>query len=211
MTLNNSSLGDATLLALVRSCAGSEVSEDAAAQFAHRYMEKLLSLIQRNIAARFQPRFDAEDVAQSVLNSWFEGVRRRSIHPTSSTEIWPLISVLALNKVRNRIRFHQAKIRDIRQTEESDGYPDTVPDPTPDEAVIFEDLLQAVSVALSDDGRNVLRLILEGYSVTEIAEKLCISTKTVARRKAEIRKHVLSHLPEELLAVAEQFTSETEA
>lgn len=173
-------------------------------------MEKLVSLIQKNIAARFQPRFDAEDVAQSVLNSWFEGVRRRSIHPTSGTEIWPLISVMALNKVRNRIRFHQAERRSVQRSEDGEVYAEEMPDPTSHDAVEFADMLNAISSSLNEDSREVLRLILEGHSVAEISDKLQMSTKTVSRRKKDIRKQILSHLPDDLRVVAEQLASEDE-
>ena len=210
MNIEDSSIGDATLLALFRSCTGSEFRQDAAAKFAARYMEKLVSLIQRNIAARFQPRFDAEDVAQSVLQSWFAGVRRRSIHPTSGTEIWPLISVMALNKVRNRIRFHQAERRSVQRSEDGEVSAAEMPDPTTHDATEFEDMLHSIGSSLDEDGRAVLHLILEGYSVAEIAEKLQISTKTVTRRKKEIRRQILSHLPDELRLVAEQLASADE-
>lgn len=210
MKLDDSSIGDATLLALFRSVNGSDIREDAAAEFANRYMEKLVSLIQMNIAERFQARFDAEDVAQSVLNSWFAGVKKRTIHPTSSTEIWPLISVMALNKVRNRVRFNQAGIRDVRRSEGNDVLFETIPDPTPTEALEFQDMLESVSKALSEDSRSVLRLILEGHSVAEIADKLQMSTKTVGRRKKDIRSQILNHLPEELRDVAERLAIDEE-
>lgn len=204
MSLDDSSIGDATLLALFRSVTGTEIREDAAAKFTNRYLEKLVSLIQRNIAGRFQARFDAEDVAQSVLKSWFQGVRKRTIHPTCSTEIWPLISVMALNKVRNRVRFNEAGIRDVRRSEGNEELLEGVPDPTPEEAVAFEDMLQGISSALSDEVRSVLQLILEGYSVVEIAENLNVSTKTVSRRKSAIRREILKQLPDELRGVAER-------
>lgn len=175
------SAGDLTLVALFRSCTGEDIQQDAAGKFADRYMEKLVSLIQRNISGRFQSRFDAEDVAQSVMRSWFEGVRKRKIHPTSSSEIWPLISVMALNKVRNRIRFNQAGRRDVRQSEAGDEIFDQIPEPTPDDVVAFEDMLQVISDSLDEQSREVLQLILEGYSVTEISERLEVSTKTIQR------------------------------
>lgn len=208
--MNDSTIGDATLVAMFRSCSGAEIRQEAAAKFADRYMEKLVSLIQRNLAGRFQARFDADDVAQSVMNSWFEGVRKRSIHPTSSSDIWPLISVMALNKVRNRIRFHEAAIRDVRRTEGGDEIFNGIPEPTPDEAVAFEDLLNTVSNALDEQSREVLRMILEGHSVTEIAEQLQVSTKTISRRKMAIREQILKHLPEDMQLVVQQLIEESQ-
>ncbi len=111
---------------------------------------------------------------------------------------------MALNKVRNRVRFNEAGIRDVRRSEGNEELLEGVPDPTPEEAVAFEDMLQGISSALSDEVRSVLQLILEGYSVVEIAENLNVSTKTVSRRKSAIRREILKQLPDELRGVAER-------
>ena len=210
MSDSASSVGDATLVALFRSCSGEEIKQDAARQFAERYMEKLVSLIERNISGRFQARFDAEDVAQSVMRSWFEGVKKRKIHPTSSSEIWPLISVMALNKVRNRIRFNQAGIRDVRKSDGGEEVFDGIPEPGPEDAIDFEDTLQTICTALDEQSREVLRLILEGYSVAEISDRLKVSTKTIKRRKDVIRDQILMHLPKELRSIAQSFSDESD-
>ena len=210
MSDSASSVGDATLVALFRSCSGEEIKQDAARQFAERYMEKLVSLIERNISGRFQARFDAEDVAQSVMRSWFEGVKKRKIHPTSSSEIWPLISVMALNKVRNQIRYNLAKIRDVQKSVDGEQIFDAVPVPNHEDGVVFEDLLASISNALDEQTREVLRLILEGYSVAEISDRLKVSTKTIQRRKGSIRGQILLNLPEELRSIAQSFSDESE-
>ena len=69
MTADSSEPGDKTLL--LRWKGG---QQDAAEEFHRRYVEKLLSLIQKNIARRFSSRFEPADVIQSVMLSFFGAV-----------------------------------------------------------------------------------------------------------------------------------------
>jgi DNA-directed RNA polymerase specialized sigma24 family protein len=127
--------GDLTLLSLFRSGLGRSVREDAAAVFVQRYMEKLTSLVERNLSDRFRGRVDAGDVVQDVLASWFRGVGQRRIRPNTPNEIWPLIVTITLFKVRKRIRKETAEIRDVRRTvvTDTDWDLEDIRDPGPEE------------------------------------------------------------------------------
>jgi RNA polymerase sigma factor (sigma-70 family) len=171
-------------------------------------MDKLLSLVQRKVSGRLGSRFDAEDVVQSVMNSWFDGIRERRIHPTSGSEIWPLIAAIALNKVRSRIRSALTHKNDVFRNEAAGDLVNTLPEPTPEDAVEFADLLEAISRNVDEKSIQVLRLILEGYSVTEISDLIKVSTKTVQRRKQNLRREILKHLPEDLRSVVESFSDD---
>lgn len=203
-----SSAGDATLMELFRCSADHQIQQDAAQQFVGRYMDKLLSLVQRKVSGRLGSRFDAEDVVQSVMNSWFDGIRKRRIHPTSGSEIWPLIAAIALNKVRSRIRSALTHKNDVFRNEAAGDLVNTLPEPTPEDAVEFADLLEAISRNVDEKSIQVLRLILEGYSVTDISDLIKVSTKTVQRRKQNLRREILKHLPEDLRSVVESFSDD---
>jgi RNA polymerase sigma factor (sigma-70 family) len=198
----DSSVGDFTLVALYRSCGLTDISEEVATKFTQRYLEKLVSLIGANMSARLQSQFDAEDVAQSVLNSWFQGIRRRSIQPQSSAEIWSLISVIALNKIRNRVRAFRAKKREGSRGRESVEIIDSFPEPEPADVIEIEDFLAALNQRLSPRNQQVLQLTLEGRSVREIAESLGVVTRTIQRCRDELRKESLALLPEDLRETA---------
>ncbi len=90
--------------------------EAAAAEFHQHYADKLFSLVQRNLAARFTARFDAEDVVQSVMRTLFRQVRAGSVPTRDSQDLWRFLSTVALNKVRNRVRQESAQKRDVSKT-----------------------------------------------------------------------------------------------
>jgi RNA polymerase sigma factor (sigma-70 family) len=205
-----SSAGDATLMELFRCSADHQVQQDAAQRFAGRYMEKLLSLVQRNISGRFASRFDPEDVVQSVMNSWFDGVRQRRIHPSAGSEVWPLIAAIALNKVRNRIRSAFTDKNDIFRNEIAGDLIHTIPEPGDGDAVEFEDTLVAICRNVDAKTSQVLRLILAGYSLSEISDLMKVSTKTIQSRKKDLQREILKHLPEDLRSVAESSSDDTE-
>jgi DNA-directed RNA polymerase specialized sigma24 family protein len=200
----DSTVGDLTLLSIYRSLGLQEGGEDAARKFTERYLDKLMVLIRANMSGKLQPHFDPEDVAQSVLNSWFGGVRGRGINPNSASEIWPLISVIALNKVRNRVRALGTLKQGGNWTRHDVELLNVATEPAAEDVVAIQDLLQELSNRLSPSAQEVLRLLNEGFSVREIAQKLDVVTRTVTRRKDEIRRQLLTLVPEDLRAFVER-------
>ena len=198
MADNEKSIGDITLMFLLNDHGNRDVSEDAAAQFYARYMEKLMSLVERNLASRFSPRVDPEDLVQSIFRSWFSGAKEGRINPSSRDDVWTLLSVVALNKVRNKVKFHKAKKRDISRTKADEELLSSVPEPTPEDAGDFLDLVQVASQRLEEKARRTLELILEGRSVEEIAKDLGRTTKSVGRYKKDIGKVLKGLLDEDL-------------
>lgn len=207
---DESSVGDFTLVGLYRSCGLQDIGEEAAARFTKRYMEKLVSLIDANMSAKLQSQFDAEDVAQSVLNSWFNGIRKRRITPQSSGEIWSLISVIALNKIRNRVRAFAARKREGSWGRQSGEIIEDFPEPEPGDEAEVGDFLCELNKRLSERNQQVLQLIIEGYSVKEIAERLGVVPRTIQRCRSDVRKEALSLLPEDLQEIALRMFRQTD-
>lgn len=198
LSWNESSVGDLTLIRLLGDDQTGNPNERAAAEFVSRYLEKLLSLIERNTAARYQSRFDPEDVAQSVLMSWIGAVHQGEVHPSCQDEIWKLLSVIALCKVRNRVRFHDAEKRRVARTDSQSALPFVAVEPQEQDAVEFSETLESLAKNLPERASRVLQLILEGHGVAEIAEKLDVSTKTVQREKNRIGKQLMELIPGDL-------------
>jgi RNA polymerase sigma factor (sigma-70 family) len=194
MTEIQKSVGDVTLMALLNSAGMREISEDAAAQFYARYMEKLMSLVQRNLASRFAARVDPEDLVQSIFRSWFTGAKEGRFQPASKDEVWKLLSVVALNKVRNKVKFHDAQRRAVSRTESGDEIFGGFPEPTPEDARKFVELIEAASQRLEEMPRRTLELTIEGKSVEEIATELGRTTRSVSRYKTLYIAPVLQEL-----------------
>src|SRR5437764_6938084 len=90
--------------------------EEAATALYLRYARRLRALAARRTGGDLGGRFDADDVVQSVFRAFFQAVRRRAYDVPPGGEIWGLLLVLALNKIRNRVEYHRAAKRDAHQT-----------------------------------------------------------------------------------------------
>lgn len=185
MTLDRSESGDLTLLGQWKLG-----DQDAAQEFHRRYVEKLLSLIQANIARRFAARFDAADVAQSVLRTFFGAAAAGRLQLAESDDVWKLLQTIALNKVRNQVKFHDAQKRRVAQTAGGPDLLDVLGDPTEQDAVEVADLVEAMVRALDPKLAQTMQLILEGQSQDEIAAQLDVTTRTVRRYRDQIAKEL---------------------
>jgi len=202
MSDSHPSIGDVTLMALLKTSTDAEVSDQAAELFCTRYMEKLLALIDRNLAAKYSPRVDPEDLAQSILRSWFIRAREGRIELSSQDEVWKLLSTVALNKVRNKVKFHDRKRRAVSQTNSAPEILQCVPEPTQEDAAAFLDLVEVAGQRLDEKARRTLELIVEGKSVEEIADELGRTTKSVSRYKKQIGTVLQQLLDDDLQKIA---------
>lgn len=131
--------------------------QDAANEFHNRYVEKLLSLIQGNIARRFGSRFDADDVAQSVLRTFFGAAADGRLKVSRNDDVWKLLATIALNKVRNQVKFHDAQKRRGGQTAPGPELLDGLGDPTDQDAVEIADLVETMIRACLKEWRSCRR------------------------------------------------------
>ena len=90
--------------------------EDAARRLYERYAGRLRRLAESYCKNQYTSRFDAEDVVQSVFRVFFQGVRGHGYDASSDGELWGLLSVIALNKVRGNIDHHSAAKRSVERT-----------------------------------------------------------------------------------------------
>src|SRR5436189_5874866 len=102
--------GDATLMQRFR-----DGDQDAAAQLFDRYVGKLVSLAQRNLSSQLGRRIDAEDVVQSAFRSFFRGTRDGRFHLEPGQDLWRLLAVMTVTKLKKQVEFHTAAKRDFQQ------------------------------------------------------------------------------------------------
>ena len=169
--------------------------DSAATQLHERYVDRLITLIGRHIARRFQGRFDADDVAQSVFGSFFRRTREGQFEFDNDEAFWKLLLTIGLNKVRKKVCFNEAEKRDPareRRPADSSEVQSFLAeclsrDPSVVELATLADLLEAVVRELEPEERSVIALRIEGYSQPEIAAKLGMGERTVRRLFARIR------------------------
>lgn len=163
--------------------------QDAAAALFERYAARVRSLVQSRCTANYATRFDADDIVQSVFRSFFQGVRGEHYHVPENGELWGLLLVLALNKIRGQVDFHRAAKRNVLRTVPGELNSDAL---FTDEQtsgfmrMVIDDLLTDVP----ESNRQIVHLRIEGFDVKEIAERCGRSRRTVERVLQDFRKRL---------------------
>lgn len=169
--------------------------QDAATILHERYLARLLNLVGRHLADKFNSRLDPDDVVQSVFRSIFRLTREGRFEFEDDSDFWKLLLTMALNKVRNTVRHHQAGKRTPEAesiSTSSDGVDGYLVNrlssqPTLQEIVSFADMLELVLQQLDPKQQLLIQYRIEGYTQKEIAEKLGVDDRTVRRMFASIR------------------------
>ncbi|MDB4809960.1 sigma-70 family RNA polymerase sigma factor [bacterium] len=169
---------DSVLLEIFKETA----SEDAAYQLHQRYSERLLALVRSQCSVSLRSRFDPEDVAQSVFRTIF----RRSAHGEyvlpDSGDLWALLLVVCMNKVRSRATFHRAGKRSVERTVSL--HHDILSPDRRNSDTDLELLKMSIDEILSelpDRQQEIVRLRVLGSEIAEIAEISGRSLRTIER------------------------------
>ena len=179
---------DGSLIARVR-----EGSQDAATALYSRYAQRLFALARARTGDDLAARVDAEDIVQSVFGSFFRGASQGLYDAPSGEEIWGLLLVIALNKIRVKGRHHRAAKRDVRKTRGGDSLDaEGVVPPVSDEAAhtLLRLVVEEVLTSLPAGHREIVRLRLEGFEVSEIARQTSRSMRTTERVLQEFRSRM---------------------
>jgi RNA polymerase sigma-70 factor (ECF subfamily) len=155
----------------------------AAALFA-RYSDRVRALASNRCGGPMATRFDSDDVVQSVFRTFFHGIQQSTYQVPADGQMWGLLLVLALNKIRTLVGHHQAAKRDVNRTRSADPIHPTPATATADFlAVVVEDLMSH----LPETNRLIVQLRLEGHEVKEIAARIGRSRRTVERVLSDFR------------------------
>jgi len=162
----------------------------AAGELDQRYRRKLCSLVERELGQRLRRRLDAEDVVQSTLRSFFQGVKEGEFRIDHSAELWRLLEEMTMIRVRRRVEKEMAGKR--RPTAET--YDQTAimlgKEPTPAEAAMAADLIEAALAGLESPYPEVLRLRLQGCTEVQIAAELHCGRQAVHYKLERIRQRI---------------------
>ncbi len=148
-------------------------SQDAATELYVRYAHRLEQLAQARCGSDLSSRLDAEDIVQSVFSSFFRGVNQGYYDVAPGDELWRLLLVIALNKIRARGNYHRAGCRDVRATtHEVDLEERQASVDDSDHSLAFlEMVIDEILQGLPDGHRDVVRWRIEGHEVAEIADR----------------------------------------
>src|SRR5262245_43559713 len=98
--------------------------ESAADQIHERYSHRTWKLAENLIARRMKPRFDGEDVVQSVFRTFLRHSRDGSYRVGPAESLWKLLSAIARNKISERVAFHGAQRRAVAREQSHDPQAD---------------------------------------------------------------------------------------
>jgi RNA polymerase sigma-70 factor, ECF subfamily len=182
---NNGS--DVALLGRIRSG-----DQDAALQLYFRYADRLIRLASQNTPAELSPRFDPEDIVQSVFRTFFRRAAKGQYEAPEGDELWKLLLVMALNKVRSRGAYHRSGKRDIRKTQTLETAHDQSDNQNAEEAKsILCMSVEEVIQKQPESHREIIRLRIDGLEVQSIAERENRSKRTVERILQSFRKQLM--------------------
>ena len=176
--------------------------EEAAAQLYERYARRLLRLSEGKHANDLSGRFDPDDIVQSVFRSFFRRARTALYDVPEGADLWPLLLVIALHKIRARSAYHRAAKRDVRREDTltfDHARLGTVEqlysrEPQPFLRLVALESLEQLSPML----RQVAEWRVEGLGVAEIAVRAGRSKRSIERLLQECRQNLCELLPEEV-------------
>jgi RNA polymerase sigma-70 factor (ECF subfamily) len=165
-------------------------SETAANRLYARYVTRLRALARARLSTDVNARVDPEDIVQSVFRRFFHAARRGNYDAPNATDLWDLLLVITLNKIRSEESYQRAAKRDVRRTKA--GGSDTnllaqVADRDEAAATVLQLYVEEALGRLPAASRQVVELRMEEHGVAEIARHTGRSKRTVERILQESR------------------------
>jgi RNA polymerase sigma-70 factor (ECF subfamily) len=172
--------------------------QDAARQLFDDYLERLLPVASRRIGQRLKSRVDPEDVIQSVFRTFFSRLTDGQFSIHDQNDLFRLLMRITVHKTLRQVAHHKAAKRDpnheVAQTADSQEqlFQLLAAEPTPDTALLYLDELEQFLSGFQKDDRQILELLMQGYSTTEIAKQLNTYDRKI-RRVLERIRNIASH------------------
>jgi RNA polymerase sigma factor (sigma-70 family) len=176
---------------------------EAAQRIWDRYSIRLVELARRKLGNAPKGIADEEDIAQCVFRSVCRGAAEgRFTAVNTRDELWWLLLAITRQKVSNHVRRETAQKRGTGRVRleaalNADGDDNkrftldqlVGEEPTPDFLAMLDEQNRRLLSLLRDDRlRQIAVSRIEGYTVSEIAAELAVSTRTVDRKLRLIRK-----------------------
>lgn len=163
--------------------------EEAAAQLYHRYAQRLQGLATRQCSPGLAQRVGAEEIVQSVFRTFFRRAAQGEYYLAAGEELWKLMLVIALHKIRAVGAFHTAAKRDVRQTVGGDALAGAAALDEDREAFsALKMMIEELLGQLPESSRRIVELRIQGFEVAEIAAQTARAKRSVERVLQEFRK-----------------------
>lgn len=178
-----------------------EGNQDAATELYVRYANRLQALARAQTGEKLATRFDPEDVVQSVFRTFFRRAVEQGYQVPAGEELWQLLLVLALNKIRSLATYHRAQKRDVGRTDHPtrlENSPNALAD---DENMAYETMRIVVGDLVSSlpaPQDRIVQLRIEGHEIGQIAEQTGRSKRTIERTLQQFRSRLAKLIDSEM-------------
>lgn len=176
--------------------------EEAAAELWKQYFARLTSLVRARLRTRPRRVCDEEDIALSAFDSFFRAARNGRFPDLNDRhDLWQVLVMLAIRKTAEagrretrrkrgsgKVRGHSALIGVDGRGNAETPFDAFDVQPSPELAACLAEDFSALIDRLNDDTLQRIALWkLEGYSNTEIADRLGRQPRTIERKLHLIR------------------------
>ncbi len=177
--LNREKLAELTDRSLMRRLR--EGSDDAATTLYLRYAQRLRRLANAQVSPHMALRVDPEGVVQSVFRTFFRRASSGQYEVAEKEDLWKLLLVMSLNKIRTAGTHHRASKRDQGKTCSLSNIDDGNAAENEEAFHVLKLTIEEVVGNLPEDQRNIVWLRIEGHEVSEIAEKTGRAKRSIER------------------------------
>jgi RNA polymerase sigma-70 factor (ECF subfamily) len=157
---------------------------DAPTRLYLRYAERLQALADRQTSPELGRRLDPEDIVQTVFRTFFRRVAEGNYDVPDGEEIWKLLLVIALHKIRDAGVYHKAAKRDVRRTSSGEANELAIQNAAGKDEAALAVLQMVVNEVLEghpESHRRMIELRIEGHEVAEISREVGRSKRSVER------------------------------
>ena len=174
-------------------------SETAAGRLYARYVARLRALARAKLSTDLAGRVDPDDIVQSVFRRFFQAARRDDYAAPAGEDLWDLLLVITINRVRSEQAFQRAAKRDVRRTARATDEDDplaAIADRDESAAAALRLYVAEALETLPGDHQRAVELRMEGHEVVDIARALGRSKRTAERLLQEAREILRNALTE---------------
>ena len=155
-----------------------------------RYFARLVQLARKRLEPRLRAKLDPEDVVQSAFGSFFDRNAAGHFSFDNWESLGSLLTKITIRKCARRANELRTAKRDVhREAPNGDNLVARVIDrhPTPDEAIVFSELLESILTSVKPKYQQVVLLKLQQFSNEEISEMVGRTERTVYRILERLR------------------------
>ena len=166
--------------------------ESAATALYLRYARRLLALTQAKTSEALAAKEEADDIVQSVFKSFFRKASAGLYDVPEGEELWKLLLVITINKIRAKGNYHRAAKRDMRLAAGEQPLEAVAADEGANDAALAElqMVIDEILKDLPEKSAEIVELRIAGHEVNDIVAQVKRSKRTVERVLQDFRERL---------------------